>query len=354
MKCMIMAGGTGGHVFPALAVAQALRERGHDVVWMGAPDSFESRVVPQHGIPMEYVRVTGLRGKGLLKLLYAPLLVARAVLQALAVMRRQQPDVALGMGGFASGPGGVAAWLQRRPLFIHEQNAVAGFTNRCLARLAHRVLEAFPGAFPAGQASTVGNPVRQALAQLPPPEQRMAGRQGRLKVLVVGGSQGARVLNQTVPAALALMSASQRPEVRHQAGRTLDIAQEAYARHAVTAQLEAFIEDMAAAYNWADVVVCRSGASTVSELAAAGCAAVLVPFAAAVDDHQTRNGEYLVKPGAAVLIAEAELSPQRLAKELADLQADRDRVLRMAQVARTLAMPQAVGSIVTMLEGAVT
>lgn len=347
MKVMIMAGGTGGHVFPALAVADELKTLGHQVCWMGAPDSFESRTVPAHGIPMEMIRVTGLRGKGALSLLSAPLLLIRAVAQAWSALRRQNPDVVLGMGGFASGPGGVAAWLQRRALVIHEQNAIAGFTNRCLALLARHVLQAFPGAFSAKRGVTVGNPVRAAVKALVPPDQRFAGRSGPLNVLVIGGSQGAKALNERVPEALALIPQAQRPQVRHQAGRTLAVAQSAYAAQQVDAEVIEFIHDMAAAYAWADVVVCRSGASTVSELAAAGCAAILVPFPAAVDDHQTHNAGFLLDAGAALRIQERDLSPQRLADVLSGL--TRVECLRMAQAARQIAQTQATENIVRCL-----
>ncbi|MGH8460018.1 MAG: undecaprenyldiphospho-muramoylpentapeptide beta-N-acetylglucosaminyltransferase [Stenotrophobium sp.] len=343
MKIMIMAGGTGGHVFPALAVAQVLRTQGHAVVWMGAPDSFEARVIPPHNIPMEFVRVSGLRGKGVLKLLSAPLTLLRALLDALAVLRRQQPDVVLGMGGFAAGPGGLATWLTRRPLVIHEQNAAAGLTNRLLARIASRVLEAFPGVF--RNAITVGNPVREGFAGLPAPVQRI-GHAGAARVLVIGGSQGARALNERVPQALALIPEAQRPQVRHQAGRTLEVAQQAYAQAGVRASVEPFINDMPAAYGWADLVVCRAGASTIAELAAAGCAALLVPFPAAVDDHQTRNGEFLVRAGAALLVPESELTAQKLAELLQSLISDREKLVRMAQAARGCATPDSVQKIV--------
>lgn len=343
MKIMIMAGGTGGHVFPALAVAQALRKQGHDIVWMGAPDSFESRVIPQHDFPMEFVRVSGLRGKGVGKLVSAPLLLWRALIDAFSALRRQRPDLVLGMGGFASGPGGLAAWLLRRPLLIHEQNAAAGLTNRLLSRIATRVLEAFPHTFP--EALTVGNPVRAGFAELPPPEQRIR-KDGPARVLVIGGSQGSKALNELMPQALALMPAAQRPQVIHQAGRTLDVAQAAYAKAGVTASVEAFINDMPAAYAGADLVVCRSGASTVAELGAAGCAALLVPYPHAVDDHQTRNGEFLVRIGAAQLVQEKELNPGKLAALLGQMLADRAQLVRMAQVARRNATVNAVQLIV--------
>lgn len=342
MKFMIMAGGTGGHVYPALAVAQELRARGHDVIWMGAPDSFEARVVPPQGFAIEFIRVSGLRGKGLLKLLQAPLLLVRAVLDALAVLRRRQPAVVVGFGGFAAGPGGLAARLSGRPLVIHEQNAAPGFTNRCLARLTRHVLQAFPATFP--KARTVGNPVRAGFAELPAPAARLA-HESAPRLLVIGGSQGARALNETVPAALALLPADARPQVRHQAGRTLELAQAAYRQAQVTAELSAFIDDMPAAYGWADLVVCRAGASTVAEVSAAGNATVLVPFPFAVDDHQTRNADYLVSAGAAELLPERAMTAARLAALLADLLADRPRLQRMADAARVRAWRGATQAI---------
>jgi UDP-N-acetylglucosamine--N-acetylmuramyl-(pentapeptide) pyrophosphoryl-undecaprenol N-acetylglucosamine transferase len=262
-------------------------------------------------------------------------------------MLRLRPAVVLGMGGYAAGPGGVAAWLTRRPLVIHEQNAVAGTTNRLLARLARRVLAAFPGAFPGGvSAEVVGNPVRPAIAALPHPDQRYAQRSGPIRLLVLGGSQGALALNEAVPTALAHLPERLRPEVRHQAGRnTLDIAQAAYRRHGVDAEVTEFIDDMAAAYGWADLAICRAGALTVSELAAAGLPAVLVPFPAAVDNHQTLNGGYLVAAGGAVLVPEKQLEPERLARVLAGLVADRGRLLDMARRARGAARPQALAAI---------
>lgn len=331
MKAMIMAGGTGGHVFPALAVARVLRELGHEIVWMGAPDSFEARTVPQHGYPIEFIRVSGLRGKGLAKLISAPLLLLRALRDALKVLRRQSPDMVLGMGGFAAGPGGIAAWLLRMPLVIHEQNAAAGMTNRLLARIANRVLEAFPGTF--RHALAIGNPVRIGFSALPPLAQRLK-HEGPRRVLVVGGSQGARALNELMPQALALIPAAQRPQLRHQAGRTLDVAQASYARAGMQASVEAFIADMAAAYGWADLVVCRAGASTIAELMAAGCASLLVPFPAAVDDHQTRNAEYLVSRGAARLMPERALTPQKLAEAMMQLLQDHEHLAAMGQAAR--------------------
>lgn len=340
MKVLIAAGGTGGHVYPALAVAAVLRRRGHEVVWMGAPDSFEARVVPTHGIALETVRVKGLRGKGLARLVGAPLLLIRALLDALAVLRRQRPAVVLGMGGFAAGPGGFAARLRGTPLVIHEQNAAPGLTNRLLARIASRVLEAFPESFERHgfrDATTLGNPVRAGFAELPSPTQRLADRGDAGRVLVLGGSQGARALNEIVPAALAMMTPATRPQVRHQAGRTLDIARAAYAAAGVDGEVLAFIDDMPAAYGWADLVVCRAGASTIAELAAAGCAAILVPFPHAVDDHQTRNGQYLVDAGAALMIPEDLLDAKVLAGLIGGLLSKREPLVTMANAARAAA-----------------
>ncbi|HEY6642311.1 undecaprenyldiphospho-muramoylpentapeptide beta-N-acetylglucosaminyltransferase [Povalibacter sp.] len=338
---LIMAGGTGGHVFPALAAARVLRERGFEPVWLGTQRGLEAKLVPPHQIPIEWITVTGVRGKGVIALLAAPFQLARAVWQSIQVMRRRQPVVVLGAGGFVSGPGGIAAWLTRRPLVIHEQNAVAGLTNRMLARLARRVFEAFPSSFPASiKAERVGNPVRREIAAMTPPEQRFAQRRGPLRVLIIGGSQGASRLNAAVPAALAMIDPSLRPQVLHQAGeRHIAQAREFYEKHGVTADVRAFIDDMAEVYGWADLVICRSGALTVSELAAAGLPAIFVPFAAAVDDHQTHNAHFPVAAGAGVIISEAELTPLRLANELRTLlQAGRAKLADMAVKARSTAL----------------
>jgi UDP-N-acetylglucosamine--N-acetylmuramyl-(pentapeptide) pyrophosphoryl-undecaprenol N-acetylglucosamine transferase len=345
---LIMAGGTGGHVFPALAVARALRLRNEEVVWLGTERGLESRVVPAEGIPLEKIRVRGLRGKGLLSWLLAPLRVLVAVADAIRVVRRCRPKVVLGMGGYTAGPGGLAAWLLRRPLVIHEQNAVAGLTNRLLAGFAREVLQAFPGAFSASVKTRVtGNPVRADIASLPEPARRFSGRTGPLRLLVLGGSQGARALNETVAGAIALLPADTRPEVRHQAGEaTRPVAEAAYRAAGVEARVLPFISDMAEAYGWADLVLARSGALTVAELAAAGVGAVLVPFPAAVDDHQTRNAAFLVDAGAATLLPQSELTAGRLA---AELQAYLDRPelrLQRAERARALALPQATDVIV--------
>lgn len=347
-RFLMMAGGTGGHVFPALATARALEARGHEVYWLGATGGMEQRLIGDTDIPLSLIHISGLRGKGKLALLLAPFRLMRALGEAFTVVRRIRPDCVVGMGGFVTGPGGVAAWLTRTPLVIHEQNAIAGMTNRILVRFANTVLEAFPGSFGADVVTRcTGNPVRQDLASLPEPETRMAGRSGQLRVLVVGGSLGARVFNQQVPEALALIPEADRPEVRHQCGeKNLDEAKAAYEAQGVTASIEPFIRDMAEAYSWADVVICRSGALTVSELCAAGIGAVLVPFPHAVDDHQTANAKQMVEAKAAVLIPQPKLTPATLAETLQDLAKDRTRVMNMAKAARTLARPDATERVV--------
>jgi UDP-N-acetylglucosamine--N-acetylmuramyl-(pentapeptide) pyrophosphoryl-undecaprenol N-acetylglucosamine transferase len=341
---LIMAGGTGGHVFPALAAARVLRERGYEPVWLGTQRGLEAKLVPPQHIEIEWISVSGLRGKGFATWLAAPFKLSLAIWQSLQVMRRRQPNVVLGAGGFVSGPGGVAAWLTRRPLVIHEQNAVAGMTNRLLARLARRVLEAFPASFPPGaHAERVGNPVRREIAALATPAERFGQRSGPLRLLVIGGSQGAARLNAVVPAALAAIDAASRPLVIHQAGeRHLAQARELYTKHNVQADVRPFIDDMAEAYAWADFVVCRSGALTVSELAAAGLPAIFVPFAAAVDDHQTLNAKFLVDAHAATSIAESQLTPPRLAEELQKLMhGGRQLLATMAARARAVAIVDA-------------
>lgn len=344
---LIMAGGTGGHVFPALALARLLRERAFEVVWLGTERGLEARLIPAEGIVLERLSVAGLRGKGALAWLAAPFRLTVALLQALAVMRRHQPLVVVGLGGFVSGPGGVAAWLTRRPLVIHEQNAVAGFTNRILAHLARAVLEAFPDSFGRDlHARLIGNPVRRDISAVPPPRERFAGRTGPVRLLVFGGSQGAARLNAVVPFALARLSGSIAFDVRHQAGeRWLEEGRASYARAGVRADVRPFIEDMAEAYGWADLVICRAGALTVSELAAVGIGAVLVPFPGAVDDHQAHNAQYLVRENAAVVIADRELTAERLAAELERLCAGRGKLLAMAERARQLATPRAADEL---------
>jgi UDP-N-acetylglucosamine--N-acetylmuramyl-(pentapeptide) pyrophosphoryl-undecaprenol N-acetylglucosamine transferase len=338
---LIMAGGTGGHVFPALALARLLRAASREVIWLGTRAGLEARLVPAENIEVEWLAMSGLRGKGAATLLVAPFKLARAIWQALGVMRRRRPGLVVGFGGFVTGPGGVAAWLTRRPLVIHEQNAIAGYSNRSLARLARRVLSAFPDAFPARiPTQVVGNPVRAEILAQRAPAERFAGRSGAIRLLIVGGSLGASRLNAVVP--LAVKRSGLEFAIRHQAGeRGIEAARAAYANAAVAGEVTPFINDMAAAYAEADLVICRAGALTISELAAVGVAAILVPFPAAVDDHQTHNAGFLVREGAAVLIPDRELTEERLAAELQKLCASRDPLLSMAERARRAARPRA-------------
>jgi UDP-N-acetylglucosamine--N-acetylmuramyl-(pentapeptide) pyrophosphoryl-undecaprenol N-acetylglucosamine transferase len=338
---LIMAGGTGGHVFPALALARLLRAASHEVVWLGTKAGLEARVIPAENIDIEWLAMSGLRGKGVATLLAAPFKLAHSIWQALGVMRRRRPRLVVGFGGFVTGPGGVAAWLTRRPLVVHEQNAIAGYSNRCLAHLSRRVLAGFPNAFPSGvEACVVGNPVRAEIVMQPPPAVRFAQREGALRLLIVGGSLGASRLNAVVP--YAVKHSGLTLHVRHQAGeRGIEAARSAYTAAGVSADVSPFIDDMARAYADADLVICRAGALTISELAAVGVASVLVPFPAAVDDHQTANAQYLVREGAAVLIADRDLTAERLAAELKVLCAGRGKLLAMAERARLVAKPRA-------------
>ncbi|CAK0750589.1 N-acetylglucosaminyl transferase [Gammaproteobacteria bacterium] len=345
-RVLVMAGGTGGHVFPALAVAKELQALGMEVVWMGTRTGLEARLVPEAGYPVEWITVTGLRGKGAMNWVLAPWRLLRALGEALLALRRVAPEVVLGMGGFATGPGGLAAWLLRRPLVIHEQNSVAGLTNRLLARLATRVLEAFPDTFPPRvNAVFTGNPVRPEIAKLARESRDEIGKPWRL--LVLGGSQGAAALNAVLPDALALLSPQARPEVWHQSGaRLLEQTEIAYRAAGITARIDAFITDMAAAYQWADLVLCRSGALTVAEIAAAGVAAVLVPYPHAVDDHQTHNARLLLDAGAAQILPQKTLNPHCLAEVLRDLGENPERLRAMGRAAHAVARPAATADVV--------
>ncbi|GHC32441.1 UDP-N-acetylglucosamine--N-acetylmuramyl-(pentapeptide) pyrophosphoryl-undecaprenol N-acetylglucosamine transferase [Kushneria pakistanensis] len=342
-KALIMAGGTGGHVVPALSLARALQARGIEVHWLGTPRGIENTLVPEAGIPLHHVSIVGLRGNGTLGWLKAPWRLWKAVVQARRIIGSLDVSLVVGLGGFASGPGGLAAWLMKRPLVIHEQNALPGMTNKALARLARRVYAAFPDAFPASRHPVViGNPVRQEIAAIGEIPQKIETLMGRpLRLLVVGGSLGAQVLNERVPEALARLAPEVRPEVRHQAGKNKDAATiAAYQAAGVEATVSDFIGDMAQAYEWADLVVCRSGALTVTELAAAGRASLLVPFPHAVDDHQTINANYLLKAGAAQLVPQAQMSVQTLSDTLAEL-LDAHRLVEMGQRARSVAQLEA-------------
>jgi UDP-N-acetylglucosamine--N-acetylmuramyl-(pentapeptide) pyrophosphoryl-undecaprenol N-acetylglucosamine transferase len=339
---MVMAGGTGGHVFPGLAVAHWMQARGWRVVWLGNASGMEATLVPKHGIAMEYVRFGGVRGKGLKTKLMLPVNLLRACSQSLRALRSVKPDVVLGMGGYITFPAGLMSKLSGTPLVLHEQNSIAGLANKVLAHVAKRVLVAFPNALP--NAEWTGNPIRAELARVLPPKERYAVREARLNVLIVGGSLGATALNETVPKALALLDPAARPRVVHQAGaKHIDALKANYAAAGFSAdedvQLMPFIDDMASAYAAADLVICRSGAMTVSEIAAVGVAALFVPFPFAVDDHQTTNAAFLANEGAAHLIQQRDLSAEKLAGWLRDQ--TRESLGRMAEKARALAKPDA-------------
>lgn len=344
-KALIMAGGTGGHVFPALAVARELQSRGLALAWLGTAKGIEARLVPEADIPLHFLSVQGVRGRGAIGLLKAPFLVVGAIIQSLNVVRRYKPDVVVGFGGFASGPGGIAARLTGRPLVIHEQNAIPGTTNRYLASLATRVLTAFPTGLK--NATEVGNPVRREVATLPQPAARFGAREGqRLRLLVLGGSLGAQAINEQVPEALARLEAQARPEVWHQSGAAhAEATTERYRSSNVEAKVEPFIDDMAAAYAWADWVICRAGALTVSELMAVGLAALLIPFPHAIDDHQTHNAAVLVDAGAALAVSQRDLDAEKLAALVREEFSDRSRLQSMAEKGRRLARPEAAGVV---------
>ncbi|GLT23260.1 UDP-N-acetylglucosamine--N-acetylmuramyl-(pentapeptide) pyrophosphoryl-undecaprenol N-acetylglucosamine transferase [Zoogloea oryzae] len=345
---MVMAGGTGGHIYPGLAVADALRDRGWKVVWMGNPEGMEARIVPASGYEVAWVRFAALRGKGLLRKLLLPLNLLRGFAQAFAQIRRVKPDVVLGMGGYVTFPGGMMASLLGRPVVVHEQNSVAGLANKVLAGVADRVVTGFPDVLKKGE--WLGNPVRADITAVDPPTERFAGRTGPLRVLVVGGSLGAAALNETVPQALALIDPAERPQVTHQAGtKQIDALRAGYQAAHVDGELLPFIDDMADRYADADLVICRAGALTVAELAAAGVASVLVPYPHAVDDHQTGNARFLAEAGGAVLMPQTELTPQRLAALLQQM--NRERLLAMAVKARGCAKPDATARVADVCAG---
>ncbi len=340
---LIMAGGTGGHIYPGLAVADALRAQGWNVVWLGVPNSMEAELVPKHGYELAWVNFAGVRGKGMLRLLMLPFSLLRALWQSAVAIFRHRPDVVLGMGGYITLPGGLMAAFLRRPLVIHEQNSIAGLSNKVLSKLASRVLSGFPGVLKRTEWS--GNPVRVDIAALPEPQERYAKRSGKLNVLVVGGSLGAQALNEAMPGALAILSEQERPHVLHQTGKKhFEAVRQRYADAGVTADIRPFINDMASQYADADLVICRAGALTIAELAAAGVASVLIPFPFAVDDHQTHNARFLSEHGAAELLPQTELNGQRLAGLLREM--TREKLQAMAQAARKLAKPDATRQVV--------
>jgi len=335
---LIMAGGTGGHIFPALAVANVLRGKNWRITWLGAPNSMESELVPKHGYEMALVAFSGLRGKGLMRKLLLPFSLFIALIQSAMAFLHCRPDVVLGMGGYITFPGGLMAVLSGCPLVIHEQNSIAGLSNKVLARFAKRVMSGFPKVLP--EAEWCGNPVREEIAALREPEQRYTARSGKLNVLVVGGSLGAQAINNCVPQALALLPEDLRPDVLHQSGtRHLEAVQAAYKKAGVSAEIRPFLNEMAFFYDQTDLVICRAGALTVAELSAAGLASILIPFPFAVDDHQTSNAKFLSDRGAAILLPQQNMTPQHLADLLKEM--THERVLKMAQAARATAQPAA-------------
>lgn len=343
---LVMAGGTGGHVFPGLAVADLLKSRGWNVVWMGTPDGMENKLVQGRGYEMTWVRFGALRGKGLLRKLLLPFNLLSGCWQAARAIRQVKPDVVLGMGGYISFPGGMMAALLGRPLVIHEQNSVAGLANRMLAKVADRVLCGFPDALP--NSVYTGNPVRPEITQMPAPAERFAEREPTLRVLVLGGSLGAAALNDALPKGLAVLPEDERPHIVHQAGeKHLEQLQKNYEAAGIQAHCVAFIENMAGAYEWADLVICRAGALTVAELAAAGVPGILVPFPYAVDDHQTSNAKFLALAGGAVLLPQSELSAESISLIR---NYTRGQLLQMAEKARELARPDATLAVAQVCE----
>lgn len=344
---LVMAGGTGGHIFPGLAVAHVLREQGWQVHWLGAPHSMEARLVAPQGFALETIEFSGVRGKGAMTLALLPLRLLKAFWQALSVIRRIQPDVVVGLGGYISFPGGMMAVLAGKPLLLHEQNSVAGMANRILARVADKVFCAFPNVLP--QAQWVGNPLREAFLCQPEPVQRFSGRSGALRILVVGGSLGAKALNDIVPQALALLPENARPVVVHQSGaKQIDALRANYAAAGITAQLTPFIDDMAQAFADADLIICRAGASTVTEIAAVGAAAIYVPFPYAVDDHQTANARFLVDAGAGWLLPQSALNAVCLAEMLRNM--ERSALMEVAKKAKTMQKTHATCEVVAACE----
>lgn len=338
---MVMAGGTGGHIFPALAVAHALHDAGWRVVWLGNPEGMEARLVPQHGFEMVHLKFAALRGKGLLRKLLLPFNLLRGFWQALKAIRQVKPNIVLGMGGYITFPGGMMAALTGVPLVLHEQNSVAGLANKVLAGVADRIVTGFPEVLE--KSLWAGNPVRPEIARMAPPAERFAERTGALRVLIIGGSLGAQALNEIVPKGFALLGASDQPQIVHQAGeKHIEALKANYAAVGVQAHCVSFIDDMAGAYEWADLVICRAGALTVAELAAAGVASILVPFPHAVDDHQTGNARFLVNVGGAFLLPQNEMTPESIALIR---NYSRGQLLEMAEKARSVAKPDATEEV---------
>lgn len=342
-KVMIIAGGTGGHVMPALAVARYLRQQGKDVHWLGTRAGIEARVVPLENFPISFIDIQGVRGKSILTLLLAPFKILKAIFQSWRVLASVRPNAVLCMGGYVCGPAAIAAYLMRCPIVLHEQNAIAGWTNRVLANIASRVMVAFPQAFATRKnVIETGNPVRQDILSILPPTERLSTRQSQVRVLILGGSQGATKLNEALPQALALLPLEKRPLIWHQTGKNnLDATKKGYEEHGIIAQVSDFIQDMQEAYSWADMVICRSGALTIAEICAVGLPSILIPFPYAVDDHQTYNAKYLSDQGAAYLLKQSVLSPLILSELILDLIDHPQKRLGMAIASRALAKPLA-------------
>ncbi len=343
---LIAAGGTGGHVYPALAVADYLREQGVKITWVGTAKGLEHRIVPAANIPLEIISISGLRGKGLINLFFVPLKLVLAITQVIKIFLHVKPDVVLGMGGFVSGPCGLAAFVLRKPLFLHEQNAIPGLTNKVLRYFATTTMQAFPNSFKNKNIIAVGNPIRKDISKLSRPEERMAERNDNIRLLIIGGSLGAQALNESVPQAILEVSKTIEINVWHQTGKNkCDATIETYKQLNVEAKITEFIEDMAEAYAWADLIICRAGALTISELANAGVAAILVPYPYAVDDHQTANAAYLTKVGAAILIQQDQLIPKLQESILELLQTGRTKLIEMAKAAHELSKPNATQDV---------
>lgn len=341
---LIAAGGTGGHIFPALAVAQSLQKQGHSIVWLGSENAMETRLVPKYHIPLETVAIKGIRGNGIKRKLALPFTLIKTIMATKNIIQKHNISAVVGFGGFVSFPAGVAAKLCGIPLIIHEQNAVAGLSNKTLSKIARKVLFAFPTAFPNQTDGLVGNPVRAEIAAMPTPQERFAHRSGSLKLLIVGGSLGAKVFNERLPEILAAVSETQRPEIIHQCGKdNSDTVKKRYDELGINAQCVDFIDDMLSAYANADFIICRAGALTIAELAAAGLGGILVPFPFAVDDHQTQNAQYLVQGNAALCVPQPEFTVEKISKQISEL--TRERCLEWATNARQLAKPQAADDI---------
>ncbi len=348
-RALIMAGGTGGHVIPGLEIAAALKSKNYEIAWLGTKAGLEATLVPKNNIKLYYLPVWGVRGKRWAEKLLSPFKILVSIIYSIYILIKFKPSFVLGMGGFASGPGGIAAWLLRIPLIIHEQNAIFGMTNKILSRFSKKVLVSFPDLAALNTAKLIytGNPVRSEILNLAEPKERWQQRVGSLRVLVLGGSRGALIFNNTVPRAVAQLPVSQRPDIWHQSGNEyFNLTTENYAKHGLKAKVEPFIHDMAQAYSWADLVIARAGALTVAELASAGLPALLIPYPYATDDHQSQNAAYLVNNNAAIMLPQSELNHEVLAKILLDLINSRPRLLEMAKAARKLSMFDATANII--------